>query len=80
MDKENLPWGKAFPESLWWVLVVYGPIIIFEIFSDLGLLLSKIPYGPENGVIHIIHGRQNWVRAYLRNIRLFDRYNVWGFF
>ena len=24
------PWGKAFPESLWWVLVVYGPKMIFD--------------------------------------------------
>ena len=30
--------------------MVYGPIISFEIFSDLGPLLSKIGYGPENGL------------------------------
>ena len=39
----------AFPENLWCVSKVYGPIIIFEIFSDPGPLLSEIGYGPENG-------------------------------
>ena len=26
------PWGSAFLETLWWVLKVDGPIMIFEIF------------------------------------------------
>ena len=34
-DKENPPSRSAFLESLWWVLKVYGSMIIFEIFLAL---------------------------------------------
>ena len=39
-DKEIPQWGSAFPENIWWLLKVYGPIIIIEIFSDLKWILK----------------------------------------
>ena len=63
--------------------MVYGPIIIFEIFSGFGPLLSKIGYGPENGLkitakigsepIYLIY-------AYLTGSKLGDFFDplMWG--
>ena len=72
--------GRHFQKIYGKVLKDCGPIIIFEIFSDLGPLLSKWAMGlftywkwPQNHC-------QNWVGANLLNIRLFDRFKFRDFF